>query len=146
MTRRRPSPINQAITQTSELSNKIPEVSKIQMKITNQADFANPVQSITNSNVEVTHRRPLIKDIPFYPDPTYRLPPKPIRTPTPGSSESTDINPEINIDFEENSSFQEGVTSEMYQRPNKSFFQEPWKLEGLVNTGNMVQTFFTKTG
>ena len=46
----------------------------------------------------------MIKDIPFHPDPNYRPPPKPIRTPMPGisqSSESTDINPEINIDFEE---------------------------------------------
>ena len=33
---RRPSPINLTITQTSELSKKIPEVSKIEMRITNQ--------------------------------------------------------------------------------------------------------------
>ena len=70
----------------------------------------------------------MIKDIPFSPDPNYRLPPKPVRIPTPRSSESsesTDINPEINIDFEENSPFQEGIVSETYQRPEKSFFQEP---------------------
>ena len=70
----------------------------------------------------------MIKDIPFYPDDQiYRPPPKPVRIPTPGSSESsesTDINPEINIDLEENSLFQEGVISESYQRPDKSFFQE----------------------
>ena len=105
MRRRRPPPINHTITQTSELSKKISEVSKIVMGITNQADFTTPAQSITNSNAEVTHRRPVIKDIPFYPDPTYRPPPKPVRTPMPGSSESTDINPEINIDFKENSLF-----------------------------------------
>ena len=33
-----------------------------------------------------------------------------------------DINPNINFDFEENSPFQEGVMSEMFQRPDKSFF------------------------
>ena len=66
----------------------------------------------------------MIKDIPFYPDPTYRPPLKIIRTPMPGSSESTDINPEINIDFKTNSPFQEGVILEMYQRPDKAFFQE----------------------
>ena len=142
MRRRRPPPINQAITQASELSKKIPEVSKIEMRITNQTDFTTPAQSITNYNTEVTHRRPVIKDIPFYPDPTYRPPPKPVRTPTLGSSESRDINPEINIDFEENSPFQEGVISEAYQRPNKSFFQEPQELEGLVNTGNLVQNSY----
>ena len=41
------------------------------------------------------------------------------------SSESTDINPEINIDLEEDSPFQEGIISEIYQRPDKSCFQEP---------------------
>ena len=94
------------------------------MGITKQADFTTPVQSITNSNVEVTHRRPMIKDTPFYPDPIYRTPPEPVRTPTPGSSESTDINPGINVHFKETSSFQ-GVISETYLRPDKSYFQEP---------------------
>ena len=122
MSRRRPLPINQAITQTSELSNKIPEVSKIETGITNQADSTTPAQSISNSYTEVAHRSPMIKDIPFYPDPTYRPPAKQVRTPVPGSSESTDINPEINIDFDENSPFQEGVILETYQRPDKSFF------------------------
>ena len=72
----------------------------------------------------------MIKDIPFYPDPNYRPPPKPVRTPAQGSSqssESTDINPEINTDFEENSPFQECVISEIYQRPDRLFFQETWE-------------------
>ena len=89
----------------------------------------------------------MIKDISFYPDPTYRPPPKPIRTPMPGSSkslESTDFNPEIIIDFEENSPFQEGVNLESYQRQDKSFFQEPQELESLVQTGNLVQKFLPK--
>ena len=90
------------------MPEKIPEVSKIDMRITNQAHSTAPAQSITNCNDEVIHRSPMIKDIPFYPDPTYRPPPKPLITPMPGSSqssESTNIDPEINIDFEGNSSF-----------------------------------------
>ena len=116
---RRPSPINQTITQTSELSNKNLEVPKIESRITIQPNSAATTQSITNSNDLVTHRRPMINDIPLYPDPNYRPPPKPIRTPTPGSSQSTDINPEINIDFKENSLLQEGVISEIYQRTGR---------------------------
>ena len=134
--------INQTINQTSEPSKKIPEAPKIELKITNQPDSTAPMQSITNSNDEVTHRIPKIKDVPFYPDPNFRPPPKPIRTPIPGSSqssESTDNNPEIIIDFEENSWFQEGVILEIYQRPDISFFQDPQELEGLINTGCMVQ-------
>ena len=103
--RRRPLPINQTITQTSELSKKIPEASKVELRITNQTYSTAPMQSITNLKDAVTHRSPIISDIPIYPDPTYRPPCKPIRIPTPGSSqrsESTNINPEIDIDFEEN--------------------------------------------
>ena len=141
MRRRRPPPINQTITQTSELSKKIPEAPKIELRITNQIDSAASMQSITNSNDEVSHRRPVIKKIPFYPDPTYWPASKPTRTPMPGSSqssESAEINPEINIAHEENSPFQEGVISEIYKRPDRSFFQEPWELKGLINTGNLV--------
>ena len=35
----------------------------------------------------------------------------------------SDIDPEINSDFEVNATFQEGVISEMFQRPYKSYFQ-----------------------
>ena len=127
--------------------NKIPKVSKIEMKITNQAHSSAPVQLINNSHDEGTHRSPMIKDIPFYLDATYRLPCKPVRTPMPGgsqSSKSTNIDPETNIDFGENSPFQEGIILEMYQRAGKAFFQEPKELAGLINTGNLVQTFLPK--
>ena len=60
------------------------------------------------------------------------------------SPENIDISPELNIDFEENSPFQEGVILETCQRPDKSFFQEPQELEGLVNTGKLVQKFLPK--
>ena len=117
MRRRRPPPINQAITQTSELSKKIPEVSKIEMEI-NQADFTTPAQSISSSNPEVAHRRPVNKDIPFYPDPIY-IPAHNSKNSYARKFRNTNINPEINIDFEENFPFQEGVILETYHRPDK---------------------------
>ena len=40
----------------------------------------------------------------------------------------------IDIDFEENSPHQKGIISKLYQRPNKTYFQEPKDLERLVNT------------
>ena len=94
MKRRRPPSINQTIAQTSELSKEIPGVSKIEMRITSQAHSSAPAQSINNRNDEVTYRSPMIKDIPFYPGPTYRPSPKPVKTPMQGilqSSESTNI-------------------------------------------------------
>ena len=56
------------------------------------------------------------------------------------------MDPGVYLNFEENSPFQEGVISEAYQRPSKSFFQEPQELNSLVNTGNLVQKFFPKQG
>ena len=67
----------------------------------------------------------------------------PVRIPISESPENIDISMELNTDFEENSPFQ-GVISETYQRPAESFFQEPQELEGLVNTGRLVQKFLPK--
>ena len=100
----------------------------------NCANFTAPAHSINNASEGMTQRRPLSTDVPFYPGPTYRPPPKPIRSFAPenheGSqtsniSEISNINPEVNLDLEKNSPFQEGVISEAYHRPDKSFFQEP---------------------
>ena len=52
---------------------------------------------------------------------------------------------DINMDFEENSPYQEGVISEMYERPEKSYFQEPQELQGLVTTGKIVQNLPKQT-
>ena len=99
----------------------------------------------------MTHTSPLIPDVPFHPGPTYRPPPKPIRSNVPRSQESSqsspsveNINPDINLDFEENSPFQEGVISETFQRPDKSFFQDPKELKDLINMGNLIQKFLPK--
>ena len=65
----------------------------------------------------------MFPDVPFHPGPTYRPPPKPIRSNVPliqessqGSPSVENINPDINLDFEENSPFQEGEISETCQR------------------------------
>ena len=134
MRRRKPYPITQTIIEPSKLSQKIPGAAKIEMRITNSTNSTSPAHFVNNVNEEMTQRRPLTTDVPFYPGPTYRPPPKPIRSPMEGShegsqssnsAETTDIDSEINLDFEQNSPFQEGAISEAYQRPDKSFFQEP---------------------
>ena len=79
MRRRRPPSINQ--TNASELSKKISEVSKIENKVITHPYFTTPAQSVNSPSVEAINRKPMIKDIPFYPDPTYRPPPKLIRIP-----------------------------------------------------------------
>ena len=99
----------------------------------------------------MTHTRPLIPDVPFHPGLIYRSPPKLIRSNVPRSQESSqsslsveNINPDINLDFEENSPFQEGVFSEFFQRLDKPFFQDPKELNNLINMGNLIQKFLPK--
>ena len=100
----------------------------------------------------MTHTSPLLSVVPFHPGPTYRPPPKPIRSNMPGSQESSQSLPspenstsDINLDFEENSPFQESIISEASQRLDKSFFQEPQELHNLINTVNLIQKFYQKT-
>ena len=50
----------------------------------------------------------------------------------------------IDVDFEENSPHQEGIISELYQRPDNTYFQEPKDLESLLNTSNLVQKYLPK--
>ena len=81
---------------------------------------------VNNADGGMTHTRPLIPDVPFHPGLTYRSPPKPIRSHMPRSQQSSqstlnveNINPDINLDFEENSPFQEGIISKTFQSPDK---------------------------
>ena len=72
-------------------------------------------------------RRKIIEDtrreIPAYADPIYRPPPKPTEMPLQEIPRRLkDLDTEINMDFEDNSPYQEGVVSEMNQRPERSYF------------------------
>ena len=60
------------------------------------------------------------------------------------NSTGIDINPNSNFDFEENSPFQEGIMSETFQRPHKSFLQEPKELGDLINKGNVIHKYLQK--
>ena len=51
---------------------------------------------------------------------------------------------EINKGFEENSLYQEGILSDIYQRPDRSQLLEPPELADLVNTNNIVQKYLPK--
>ena len=47
-------------------------------------------------------------------------------------------------EFEENSPHQEGIISETYERPDKTYIQKPTELKDLVDTTRLVQKFFPK--
>ena len=48
------------------------------------------------------------------------------------------------MDIEENSLFQENIISEIYERLDKSYFQEPIKLKDFIDTRNIIQRFLPK--
>ena len=85
------------------------------------------------------------EQIPFYPDPLMKPPPRLPDIKTQDDRKiNLDLNLEINKDFEENSLYQEGIISEIYQRPDKSQLLEPPILAGLINTNNIVQKYLPK--
>ena len=72
-------------------------------------------------------------------------PPRPLDIKTQDDRKiNLDLDLEIDKDFEENSPYQEGVISEIYQRPEKSQLLEPPELADLINTNNTVQKYLPK--
>ena len=80
---------------------------------------------------------PFMPDVPFHPDSLLQNPKQ-----KPNKQNIQEINPKINFDFEENSSFQEDHMSETFQRPDKSFFQNPKELGDLINKENLINKFY----
>ena len=83
---------------------------------------------------------------PPYHDPYARPPPRP-----PDVTNSIDSQKDLletdldrNVDIEENSPFMEGIISETYERPDKSYVQEPYELKDLIDTTKLVQKFLAK--
>ena len=149
--RKRPDPINHSINQPSNLSWKIPGRMEIESGKTDHVHTKDLIHSVNNMSGKVTNNNPLIPYVPFHPDPVCKPPPKSIKQDMSypqGSQSSTsieDINPTINFDFEGNSPFQEGIMSETFQRAGQVIFQEPKEFGDLINKGNLIHKYFTKT-
>ena len=100
---------------------KIPGRTEIETRKTNHVHSKDLAHSINNANGKMTNKNPLIPDVPFHLGPVYKPLPELINQNVsyPQSSQSLNnidnINP--NLDFEENSPFQEGFVSETFQRP-----------------------------
>ena len=76
------------------------------------------------------------REIPAYPDSIYRSPPKPTEIPLQEIPRKLkDFDTDVNMDFKEDSPYQEG--------PNRSYFQEPPELVSLISTGKLVQKIHT---
>ena len=76
-----------------------------------------------------------------------RSPPRPPNATTvrDNSKDLSDLDMDRKIKFEENSSHQEGVISETYERTDKSYIEEPTELKDLIDTTKLIQMFLPKT-
>ena len=77
--------------------------------------------------------------LPPYLVPSLRPPPK-----SPDNLSKRQDVESSKIEIEENSPFQESIISEVYERPDKSYFQELIELKDLIDTNNIVQQFLPK--
>ena len=83
--------------------------------------------------------------IPIYPNQIAKSPLKlPDKMTQDDRQIDLELHLEINKDFEENSPHQEGIISEIYQRPDKSQIVDPPELIDLVNTERIVQKYLPK--
>ena len=83
---------------------------------------------------------------PSYHDPYSRPPPKPpdISDPLDNRKDLLDNDSDRKIEIEENSPFQEGIISEIYERPDNSYVQEPQELTDLIDTTKLILKYLPK--
>ena len=90
--------------------------------------FSKPMLEIPRSEI-----------LPPYLFPQNRPPPKP-----PDQLIKRQDVDDSKTDIEENLPFQENIISKIYEKPVKSYFQEPVKLKHLLDTKNIIQQFLPK--
>ena len=83
---------------------------------------------------------------PSYHDPYSRPPPKlpDISDPLDSWKDLLDNDLDRKAEMEENSPFQEGIISEIYERPDNSYVQEPQELTDLIDTTKLIQKYLAK--
>ena len=131
--RRKPDSISQTINQPLDVTQEIPGRTKIVTGKTNS------IHSTNSSNDRLINNNPFMPDVPFHPDLLLKNPKQ-----QPIKQNIQEINPKINFDFEENSPFQEDIMLETFQRPDKSFFQNPKELGDFINKENLVHEVLPK--
>ena len=100
-----------------------------------------PVNIIQPIELRVEHR-----PIPPYHGPFLRPLPRPpdATSVKDNRKDLSDLDKDREIKFEENSPHQEGIISEMYESPDKSYIQEPTELKDLIDTTKLIQKFLPK--
>ena len=149
----------------SKESSKTVENTRKEKRETNSPEQRNQVVGQVDSGQRDEIRKPQMKQsrenipeqiyvpqkpiIPKYPclrmdqisNPIPKLPERVIQN---DKQTDLELDLEINRDIEENSPYQEGIISEIYERPHKSQLVDPPELTDLVNTEKIVQKYLPK--
>ena len=124
---------------------KIQSQSQVQSQILprslSQHQPINPTHIPQQIGPKIQHR-----PTPSYHDPYARPPPKPPDALDPLDSwkDLLDNDSDRKVEIEENSPFQEGIISEIYERPDNSYVQEPQELTDLIDTTKLIQKYLPK--
>ena len=130
MRRRKPDPINQIANQPLDVTQGIPRGTKTGKTNSTQDINGTCDRSINNIN-------PFMPDVPLHSGLLLKLL-------TQQNTNKISYDPNINLDFEEYSPFQEGIMSETLQRLDKSFFQNPKELGEVINKENLIHKFLPR--
>ena len=114
---------------------------QIMPRLLSQHQLVDPTCIIQQIGPKIQHR-----PSPPYHDPYARPPPKPPDTTDPLDSQKDLLDNDLDrkVEIEENSPFQEGIISEIYERPDTSYVQEPQELKDLIDTTKLIQKFLLK--
>ena len=124
------------IDQPSDVTRRISERSKIATGKTNNPQHTNAVH-----DRGINNDKSFSSDVLLHPDPLHKSLPKQQNV---DKVIPTNQNTGINLDIEENSPFQEGIISETIQKLDKAFFQNPKRLEDIIDTGNLIHKFLPR--
>ena len=106
-----------------------------------QCQLIDPTHIIQTIGAKIQHR-----PSPHYPDPYTRPPPRPpdVTNLIDSQKDLLDNDLDRKVYIEENSPFQEGIISEIYERPDTSYVQQPYELKDLIDTSKLIQKFLPK--
>ena len=119
--------------------------SQDQISTGQRKEIRNPKIEQGGENIPKQGYDPQESIIPIYPNQITKPIPKLTERVTQNDKQADlELDLEINKDFEENSPYQEGIISEIYERPDKSQIVDPPELIDLVNTERILQKYLPK--
>ena len=125
------------VNQPSDVTRRISEGSKIVTGKTNNPQHTNGMH-----DRGINNDKSFSPDVLLHPDPLHKAL---LKQQNVDKAIPTNPYTSINLDIEVNSPFQECIISETIQRPEKTFFQNPKRLEDIIDMGNLIHKFCTQT-